>query len=117
MEPHSLRLVPRLLWDTIQQHIGPAEVEVVSPVLPPPPPPRRRRRAATLTGIRARFCMQVKRVIGTELIDGNATLFDEAAAYGAILGDVQVGNEALLARQRLRASPQRKLVSCAGLGG
>lgn len=55
--------------------------------------------------------VQVKCIIGSELVDANQTLYDEASAYADILGEVQLRTEQILTRQRLCASPQRKLVS------
>jgi hypothetical protein len=57
--------------------------------------------------------IQVKRIIGSELVDANQTLYDEASAYADILGEVQLRTEQILARQRLCTNPQRKLVRSA----
>lgn len=53
---------------------------------------------------------QVKRAIGSLLIDENAGLFEEVAALADILGDVQLSTSALLSRQNLCSNPQRRMV-------
>ena len=53
---------------------------------------------------------QVKKAIGTTILDENEDLFTEAAALADILGDIQLSTKALVARQQLVSNPQRKLV-------
>ncbi|KXZ41327.1 hypothetical protein GPECTOR_549g560 [Gonium pectorale] len=77
---HQLRVVQQLLWDVISQHLYPAERD------------------------------EIRRALGGSLLDENATLFAEAGALADILGDVQLDNAALLARQALCSNPQRSMV-------
>jgi hypothetical protein len=52
----------------------------------------------------------VKRAIGSDLVDENEALFNEATALADILGDVQLSATALLARQQLTTTKERSLV-------
>ncbi len=54
---------------------------------------------------------QVKRAIGTLLVDENRALFDEATALAEILGDVQLKTSALLQRRQLCSNPERNMAS------
>lgn len=56
------------------------------------------------------LALQVKRAVGTLLIEENKSLFEEASALTDILGDVQMSTGALVARQQLCNNPQRRLV-------
>ncbi|MEW5303163.1 MAG: hypothetical protein WDW36_005882 [Sanguina aurantia] len=76
----DLRVVRKLLWEVLSAKLHPAERQ------------------------------EVKRAIGAALIEENTGLFAEADAYSEILGDVQLGTEALLVRRQRCSTPQRTLV-------
>ncbi|MEW5309613.1 MAG: hypothetical protein WDW38_001491 [Sanguina aurantia] len=75
----DLRVVRKLLWEVLSAKLHPAERQ------------------------------EVKRAIGAALIEENTGLFAEADAYSEILGDVQLGTEALLVRRQRCSTPQRTL--------
>lgn len=57
---------------------------------------------------------QVKRAIGSSLIEENEALFAEASAYAEILGDVRIDTGKLLARQQLCSNPHKRMVRAPG---
>ncbi|EFJ41228.1 hypothetical protein VOLCADRAFT_98787 [Volvox carteri f. nagariensis] len=76
----QLRVVKQLLWEVISLHLYPAERD------------------------------EIRRALGTALLDDNETLFAEAGALADILGDVTLNTSALLARHQLCSNPQRSMV-------
>eukprot|EP00798_Chlamydomonas_sp_ICE-L_P005805 gene5805-6090_t len=76
----ELRLVQVLLWTIVSEKLRPAERD------------------------------EVKRAIGSSIIEENESLFTEADALAQILGDVQLSTGDLMERHNLCANPQRQLV-------
>ncbi|GLC46986.1 hypothetical protein PLESTB_001410400 [Pleodorina starrii] len=76
----QLRVVQQPLWDVISLHLYPAERD------------------------------EIRRALGSSLLDENESLFAEAGALADILGDVQLNTAALLARHTLCSNPQRSMV-------
>jgi hypothetical protein len=104
----QLRTVQRLLWDAVAEQLKEVERDEVSL-----PKPMHWGLCRWLRFLCVHHGLQVKRVVGSSLIDENAALFAEAEALASILENVQLSKGALQSRQLLMDTAQRRMVGAA----